>query len=77
MSIISFIGDFFPIKPIQEVLLSIILNPCATSWTKSRTNMAFTFIYICIVLVRKQDFHRIMKLQKIPTGREFVSSCSE
>lgn len=32
---------------------------------------------VCIVQVRKQDFHRVVEPQKIQTGREFVSSCSQ
>lgn len=32
---------------------------------------------MCIVLVRKQDFRRIVEPQKIQAGREFMSSCSQ
>lgn len=71
-----FIGDtFFPTKLTKEVFQSLIVNLCASYWTKSHTRMAFTFIYsVCIILVTKQDFHRTAESQKIQAGREFRRS---
>lgn len=71
-----FTGEtFLPAKLKKVVFQGLILNPCASYWTKSHTNMAFAFISsICIVLVSKEDFHRVVESQKIQAGREFKRS---